>query len=73
MQAKSQAKATTTLPKDRYEGLTKELREELQTLLQIDIEQVKARTPEQHKAAFRVMERALTAGGKGVADTQQAG
>ena len=82
MQTKSQqakaradiaAKITTTLPtKDRYEGLSKELREELQALLQLDIEQVKARTPEQHKAAFRVMERALTSGGKGVAETGEA-
>ena len=52
--------------------LTKELKEELVPLLQVDIEQVKARTPEQHKAAFKAMERAMKPGSNAATDAQLA-
>ena len=52
--------------------LTKELKEELIPLLQVDIEQVKARTPEQHKAAFKAMERAMKPGSNAANDAQLA-
>ena len=50
--------------------ITKELKTELNTLLEIDVRQIKGRTSEQHQAACKALEKALSNGSRGVIDTQ---
>ena len=51
-------------------AFSKELKEELIKLLQVDIDHFKSRTEEQHEAACRAMERRTTTQGRSIAETQ---
>ena len=59
-----QANGQTTLE------ITKDLKTEFNKLLEIDLNQIKGRTKEQHAAACRALEKSMATGSRGVLDTQ---